>query len=129
MKTEISNEWKIREALVYEIMQVSQKYYPNEFAGMLGVGEVESHYITELVVVPYTSGKTFAEFRWDLIPFDPLIVGTIHSHPSYSLHPSIADASTFSKLGKIHVIVAKPFSIDHFQAYDSQSRRVEMKRV
>ena len=44
-----------------------------------------------------------------MLPIDFAIVGTVHSCPSYSAHPSAADLQLFQKHGKIHIISAKPF--------------------
>ncbi|MEM3616264.1 MAG: hypothetical protein QXX09_06385, partial [Candidatus Methanomethylicia archaeon] len=50
----------------------------------------------------------FALFKPSMIPIDFSIVGTVHSHPSGILNPSVEDYSNM--YGLIMVIIAYPYS-------------------
>ena len=106
----IKKRWKITRNCLDLIFECAKSEYPKEFGGFLRVKTDEKDTITELVILPGTiSGDSHAIFRFNMLPIDFAIVGTIHSHPSYSARPSGADLQLFQKHGKIHIISAKPF--------------------
>lgn len=119
-------EWKITPALVENICSSARSTYPDEFISLLGVKEKGSHTLSELVVVPAEFGKTHSSLRIDLIPFDPLIVGSIHSHPSPNARPSSADKNFFSRLGSIHIIIGHPYTFNTMRAYLSNGKPISL---
>ena len=64
-----------------------------------------------------------------MLPIDFSIVGTVHSHPSYSFHPSDADLLLFRKQGKIHIVVAKPYNDSSWKAYDYNGKEIDMELI
>lgn len=118
------SEWFITPALVRNICSAARSTYPDEFISMLGVKEKGSKVLSELVVVPAEFGKTHSSVRTDLIPFDPLIVGSIHSHPNENARPSSADRNFFGRMGEIHIIAGYPYSFETLRAYSSQGKPV-----
>ncbi len=121
-----SREWTITPALVRNICAAARSTYPDEFISMLGVAEKGSRTLSELVVVPSEFGRTHSSVRVDLIPFDPLIVGSIHSHPDEGAIPSSADRNFFSRMGSIHIIAGYPYSFNTMRAYSSSGKRVPL---
>jgi proteasome lid subunit RPN8/RPN11 len=119
-------EWKITSSLVESISRAARSTYPDEFISMLGVKEKGSHTLSELVILPAEFGRTHSTIRTDLIPVDPLIVGSIHSHPTHNVHPSSADKNFFSRMGSIHIIAGYPYSFETMRAYDSQGKRITL---
>jgi proteasome lid subunit RPN8/RPN11 len=105
-------------------MGAAKKVYPLEFISMLSVSEENLSCLSELVILPAEYGWDFSELRTDLIPFDPLIVGSVHSHPTSSMRPSSADRLVFARLGKIHLILGHPYGISSFSAYDSNGKKI-----
>jgi proteasome lid subunit RPN8/RPN11 len=61
-----------------------------------------------------------------MLPIDFTIVGTVHSHPSYSAKPSKADLQLFRKHGKIHIISAKPFDHSSWKAYNFIGENIDI---
>ncbi|PIN85015.1 MAG: hypothetical protein COV47_04405 [Candidatus Diapherotrites archaeon CG11_big_fil_rev_8_21_14_0_20_37_9] len=108
------------------IMLAAQNTYPNEFFSMLG-GKNKT--IKELVIVPATYGKNYSTFRIDLVPFDPEIIGTVHSHPSKYNSPSKADLNSFSKIGEIHLIISYPYTFENIAAYNKYGEKTELKLI
>jgi proteasome lid subunit RPN8/RPN11 len=121
-----SNEWKITPALVRNICSAARSTYPDEFISMLGVSEKGSRVLSELVIVPAEFGKTHSSVRTDLIPFDPLIVGSIHSHPNENARPSSADRNFFSRMGHVHIIAGYPYSFETMRAYSAQGKPISL---
>jgi len=110
-------------------MRAAQKVYPLEFIAMLGVSKSNPNCLSEFVILPAEFGEDYSELHTELIPFDSLIVGSVHSHPDYGTRPSPEDLNVFSRLGKIHLILGRPYSLSSFSAYDSKGRKVSMPVV
>jgi proteasome lid subunit RPN8/RPN11 len=122
-----SREWKITKKCLDLILECGKSSYPNEFGGLLRIDNEKKDTIVELVIIPGTiSGDSHAIFRLHMMPIDFSIVGTVHSHPSYSDHPSDADLQFFRKTGKIHIIVANPFNSNSWKAYDFNGDVINM---
>ena len=122
-----SIEWKIKKRCLDLIFECAKSSFPNEFGGLLRVDSEKRDTIIELVILPGTvSGDAHAIFRLHMLPIDFSIVGTVHSHPSYSNRPSGADLQFFSKSGKVHIISANPFDMGSWKAYDYNGIQIEM---
>jgi proteasome lid subunit RPN8/RPN11 len=119
--------WKIRRSCLKLILECAKSSYPNEFGGLLRVDIDLKDVVSELVVLPGTiSGDSHAIFKLHMLPIDFTIVGTVHSHPSFSPNPSDADLHLFRKHGKVHIIVANPFLESSWKAYDYKGNILEM---
>ena len=110
------------------IMEAARHTYPNEFIGVLG-GNKNEKIIDELIVVPAIFGRSFSVIRTHLVPFDPKMIGTVHSHPTESDYPSKQDINTFGKLGNALIIIAKPFDIYSVNFFNSKGQRGRLKIV
>ena len=103
-----------REALEFAL-QVSASSHPKEFAGML----YETNDIITHVDVPITqSSKVSAVMDLFMLPVNPHLIGTIHSHPSGILTPSDADIKMFVQSGPCHIIVGYPYDMQSWMCYD-----------
>lgn len=120
-------EWKIKKKCLDLILECAKSSFPNEFGGLLRINSEKKDTIIELVVLPGTiSGDAHAIFSLHMLPIDFSIVGTVHSHPSYSNIPSGADLQFFRKTGKIHIIVANPFNSKSWRAYDFNGQEINL---
>ena len=120
-------QWKITRSCLDLILECSKSNYPNEFGGLLRVDSNNKDTINELVILPGTvSGETHAIFRFNMLPIDFTIVGTAHSHPSVSFHPSDADLLLFRKYGKVHIVAAYPFTLSSWKAYDYDGNEINV---
>ncbi|MHC1586751.1 MAG: Mov34/MPN/PAD-1 family protein [Candidatus Hecatellaceae archaeon] len=92
--------------------------------GKIKAGRAE---IEEFVIPPFAvQGEGFSYFSPWFLPFDPSILGTVHSHPSGSLRPSTTDLNQF--YGRIMVIVAYPYrSEKHVAAYNKAGERLPVE--
>lgn len=109
--------WTITRSLLRQLMQAARNVYPLEFIALLSTTPTNRSQISEFVVVPAEFGLAHSQLRTDLIPTDPLIVGTVHSHPTPSAVASDADLDAFARLGDVHLILRRPFDDSSFRAY------------
>lgn len=123
----VAHQWKIKKSTLELILESSKSSYPNEFGGFLRADIDKKDTINEIVILPGTiSGDSHAIFKFHMLPIDFSIVGTVHSHPSVSFYPSDADISLFRKYGKIHMIVAYPFTMDSWNSYDYNGEEIDL---
>lgn len=117
----------IRRRTLKMILEASKSQYPNEFAAML---KADKGVIRELWLLPGTeSGETSALFRLHMMPSEPKVVGTVHSHPSHSFEPSDADLDLFGRFGYCHIIVCEPFGMRSWACYDGHGNRRKLEVV
>lgn len=129
---DILYNWKIERECLDFILESSKSTYPNEFGGLLRVinTKEKKDTIGEIVILPGTvSGDSHAIFKLHMLPIDFSIVGTVHSHPSPSFHPSDADILLFRKFGKVHIVVAYPFSTYSWKSYDYNGKEINISIV
>lgn len=120
--------WAISDKTLEMITEASRSTMPNEFAGMLR--SERGGIINEILLLPGTiSGGRSALLQLHMLPIDFTIVGTVHSHPSYSSRPSEADLHLFSRFGNTHIIVSMPFNDKSWTAYDRQGKIVKLEIV
>jgi len=123
-------EWGITKQCLSLICESAKSVYPNEFAGLLRVDEEKNYIITEVVLIPGTvSGSQHALYKMHMKPVDFYIKGTVHSHPSGSFYPSEADLHLFQRFGRVHIIVAQPYSFESWQAYDGNGNSIDMRII
>ena len=122
--------WKITSKCLKLICECAKSEYPNEFGGLLRVDLAEKTTINEIILLPGTiSGDAHAIFRMHMLPIDFSIVGTVHSHPSYSANPSSADLQLFRKQGKVHIICANPYTSDSWKAFNHKGEEIGLEIV
>ena len=107
------------------IMESAKDSHPNEFAA--GLRE-DDGIISELILVPGTiAGPMSAILKLHQLPIDYSIVGIAHSHPSPSANPSPEDRSMFGRFGRVHIIVAYPYDMESWQAYNYNGDKIELE--
>ncbi len=123
-KTEIKG---ITERVLKMISESAKDAHPNEFAA--GLREIDG-VLSELILVPGTvSGPRNALLRLNTLPVDYSIVGVVHTHPSRNPSPSKEDLTMFSRYGRIHIIMAYPYDLDSWQAYDSTGKEIDLEII
>lgn len=116
---------KIDEEVLKLVLHASKSSHPNEFAGILRSSE---DIITEVLLLPGTfSSDRSALMRLDMLPLSSKACGSVHSHPTPNMNPSEADLNFFSRFGKIHLIIAHPYSQKSWKAFDSRGEIVSLK--
>ncbi len=117
----------ITQRVLKMISESAKDTHPNEFAA--GLREIDG-VLSELILVPGTiSGPMSAILRLTTLPVDYSIVGVVHTHPSRNLSPSKEDLTMFGRYGRIHIIMAYPYDLDSWQAYDSTGKKVDLEII
>lgn len=128
VKSKVS--WKITRACLDLICESSKSTFPYEFGGLLRVDVVRRDTIVEVVLLPGTvSGEAHAIFKLHMLPIDFSVVGTVHSHPSFRAVPSDADVQLFGKFGRVHLIIARPYSETSWNAFDFEGNEIVVEVV
>lgn len=122
--------WKIKHNCLDLIIESAKSIYPNEFGALLRVDDQQKSIISEIILLPGTvQGETHTIFKLHMIPVDFNIVGTVHSHPSIFPIPSNADLELFRKHGRVHIIIAKPYTSSSWKAYDYTGEETKIEIV
>lgn len=108
------------------ILSYCKMNHPNEGILILrGKSKKGNVVIDGLVIPPFSEhGSTFAGFPHSFLPFDPSYVGTVHSHPSGSARPSVADLHNF--FGLVSIIVKSPYENEDIFAWDRDGNSIEI---
>ncbi len=109
------------------ITENARTIYPREMILLLrGKAKKNRIEITDFLVPPFaTHGKHFSSFPTYMLPIDFSLMGSVHSHPSGALKPSIEDLN--HSFGRILMIVAYPFTgAENVAVYDRSGERILM---
>jgi proteasome lid subunit RPN8/RPN11 len=114
----------IKKEKLNSLLEFATLKHPFEIILLLrGKIDEEIIFIEEFILPPFgSSGKSFAEFRPQMLPIDYSIVGTAHSHPSGSTNPSITDLHNF--YSRVMLITSFPYKRDRVKAYNSKGKKV-----
>jgi proteasome lid subunit RPN8/RPN11 len=121
--------WGIKREMILGILEIAREKYPNEFLATLTQRRGIIH---EINIIPGTiEGDRFSSLNPYMQPPDVKfnVVGSVHSHPSPSARPSQADIIFFGKNGHTHIIVAYPFTMHSWRAYDGYGKQIYLKIV
>ena len=117
---------KIKRIVIEEIKFSASRLYPREFFCFL---RGEKNIIKEIVLIPKIFwGRGFSGFYFNFLPIDKSIIGTAHSH-IYSNKPSKKDLSTFSKIGKYHIIIKYPYKTKDIKVYDNKGKILDFEII
>lgn len=108
-----------RETLNF-ILSVSKSSYPKEFAGML---YADNGVITRVDVPLTQSSDVSAVMNLFMLPVNPHLIGSVHSHPSGNMNPSSTDIKMFMQNGDYHIIVGYPYDIKSWICYNRVGNR------
>ena len=111
------------------ILSYCHMKHPNEgiliLKGKSKNGEIK---IDGLAILPFNeTGLTFSGFPHSFLPFDNTYIGIVHSHPSGSAEPSIADSNNF--FGLVSLIVKSPYDDDSIFAWDGSGNSIPLSIV
>ncbi len=116
--------------LLESLLAYARDRYPHEILLLLrGSVNGEEIYIDEILVAPFTiQGENFASFNPYMLPIDSTIIGTVHSHPSGVLSPSIEDLNHM--YGVIMMILAYPYrDINNISVFNKDGERILLEIV
>ena len=120
----------ILEYVVDSILTYSKSMHPRE-AILLLKGKMDMNKktitVSELIIPPRAAhGIGFSTFPLSPLPLDMHILGTVHSHPSGALVPSLTDLNML--YGGLMIICSYPYSgMDCLKAYDAKGREMPLR--
>jgi len=118
---------KIRRGVIEFAAAAARSAHPKEFAGLL---RRRGDTIEEVLVLPGTfASDRSAVLSLHMLPIDPSVCGSVHSHPSLNPVPSDSDILFFGKFGSVHLIIAFPYDERSWAAYDNRGGRVRLEVV
>jgi proteasome lid subunit RPN8/RPN11 len=99
----------VKRPVIESTLNYARACHPKEGILLLKGKTSKDRIVVEEVEIPPLSirGSGFSNFPLYMLPIDFSIVGTMHSHPSGALRPSVADMNHF--YGRIMIIVAYPY--------------------
>ena len=117
---------KITETALEFMLECAKGAHPREFIGLL---RAEKGVITETLLFPGSKfNRSSSSLLFDMVPPDPSIVGSVHSHPSEPI-PSKADLEFFRRTGRIHLIIGYPYTASTVAAYDAFGKPTTLELV
>jgi proteasome lid subunit RPN8/RPN11 len=109
------------------IITYAKSCHPNEGILILqGSHKKNTTTINGLVIPPFsTHGPFYSGFSGYELPFDLSYIGTVHSHPSGSMRPSLEDLHNY--FGLVSLIISYPYDYETMLAYDRNGNRLRIE--
>ena len=126
----LKDEVTVPKEIFEMVFESARRVHPKETIFLLrGKKKGNSWNITELIIPPAaTRGRGFSGFSMHMLPMDFSIVGSIHSHPSGNISPSVEDLNR--SLGKVIVIVGFPYQgRENVAAYNRDGKKLVLHVV
>ncbi len=125
----ISDEVTVPKEIFDMVFESARRVHPKETIFLLrGKKKGNSWEITEMIIPPAaTHGFGFSGFPMHMLPMDFSIVGSIHSHPSGNISPSVEDLN--HSLGKVIIIVGFPYQGNEIAAYNRDGKKLNVRII
>jgi len=125
--TEARRKIVLTKEITNSIITYAKSWHPNEGILILqGKKEKNVIRITGLIIPPFsTHGPYYSGFPVYELPFDLSYIGTIHSHPSRSNHPSLEDLNHF--FGLVSLIICFPYDVQDIGAFDRDGNKMDLE--
>ena len=118
----------IKKELLNQILQNAESMHPREMLLLLrGKRSKDQITITDVLIPPLAvHGRGFTGFQSHMLPMDFSLVGTVHSHPSGVLQPSLPDLHY--SFGRVIMIVGFPYLDEsHVAVFSHSKERLTLK--
>lgn len=118
---------RISREMLLGILAYAFEAYPNEMVLLLKADRRGgTATVSGIVFPPYAvGGPYYAILGEGMMPPDPNIIGSVHSHPSGSLEPSEEDL--IHGRGPAIMIVAYPYMESSVVVYNKQGERLDLE--
>jgi len=122
-----SNIVKIKMELLDGFLALCRAHHPKEFLGIL---KMDKDLFTEFILPPGAiTSRNSGIFFPRRLPMNLNYKGTIHSHPSGSLYPSLQDLNSVFKGKRFHFIVGFPYSLNNIKCFDKNGTELQFKVI
>lgn len=116
----------LRRDLLESVLEYARETHPNEMLVLIRAdvkGDVAT--VRDLVFPPFeVQGSFFVYFNPTALPPYLDVLGSIHSHPTGSLKPSVNDL--IHGYGPVIIIVAYPYDVGSVAAYNKKGERIRL---
>jgi len=122
-----SNIVKVKKELLIGFLALCRAHHPKEFVGIL---KMDKNVFTEFILPPgAVTSRNSGVFFPSRIPLNRDYQGTIHSHPSGSLSPSLQDLNSVFKGNRFHFIAGFPYSLNDIKCFDKNGTELQFKVI
>jgi len=122
-----SNIVKVKKELLIGFLALCRAHHPKEFLGIL---KMDKNIFTEFILPPgATTSQHSGVFFPGRLPTNRYYQGTIHSHPSGNLHPSLQDLNSIFKGYRFHFIVGFPYILNSIKCFDKNGTELQFKVI
>ncbi len=122
-----SNVAYIKRELLDGFLELCRVHHPKEFLGIL---KMEQHIFTEFILPPGAiTSRSSSVFFPSRLPINRYYQGTIHSHPSGNLNPSLQDLNGAFKGNTYNFIVGFPYTLKQIKCYDKNGSQLQFKVI
>jgi len=122
-----SNIVKIKKELLIGFLALCRAHHPKEFLGIL---KMDKNVFTEFILPPgAVTSRTTGVFFPGRIPINRDYQGTIHSHPSGNVIPSLQDLNSVFKGNRFHFIVGFPYNLNNIKCFDRNGTELQFKVI
>ncbi|MFX1590984.1 MAG: Mov34/MPN/PAD-1 family protein, partial [Promethearchaeota archaeon] len=118
---------KIKRELLDGFLALCRENHPKEFLGIL---KMENNIFTEFILPPGAiTSRTSGVFFQNRLPINRYYQGSIHSHPSGTLFPSLQDLNSVFKGYKFHFIVGFPYTLNNIKCFEKDGTELQFKVI
>ena len=122
-----SNIVKIKSDLLLGFLALSRANHPRESLGIL---KMEKNVFTEYILPPgAVTSRNTGVFYPIRIPVNRSYQGTIHSHPSGAIIPSLQDLNSVFKGYLFNFIVGYPYNLYSIKCFDRNGNELQFKVI
>ncbi|MFX1411517.1 MAG: Mov34/MPN/PAD-1 family protein [Promethearchaeota archaeon] len=122
-----SNIVKIKRELLDGFLILCREHHPKEFLGIL---KMDKNIFTEFILPPgAVTSRSSGVFFPSRLPISRSYQGTIHSHPTGNLYPSLQDLNSVFKGKNFHFIVGFPYNLNHIKCFDKNGTELQFKVI
>lgn len=114
--------------LLEQIITAAKRAHPNEFGALIHGDPVLDR--LEFVLDSARGRNTFMFSLYNRLSGDQIYAdGSVHSHPGGAAVPSRADLSFFGRFPNVNIIIAYPYTLDSWAAYDRNGNRLTVEII
>ncbi|MFX1316379.1 MAG: hypothetical protein ACFE9T_10985 [Promethearchaeota archaeon] len=122
-----SNKVKIKRELLDGFLVLCREHHPKEFLGIL---KMDKNIFSEFILPPGAlTSRSSGVFFPSRLPISRSYQGSIHSHPSGNLYPSLQDLNSVFKGKNFNFIVGFPYSLNHIKCFDKNGTELQFKVI
>lgn len=118
---------EIKKDLLDGFLALCREHHPKEFLGIL---KMEDQIFTEYILPPGAVTSRHSSVFYPIrVPLNQSYQGTIHSHPSGNLRPSLQDLNNVFKRNGFNFIVGFPYGLNNIKCYDKNGTELHFKVI